>query len=229
MVAGKIRLSVSEGFGTAILARNLFGFLGDCPKVEIELIASSGFLNPSRREADIAIMLARPKAGPLVTRKLTNYRLGLYAHPDYLASAPPLAAPADLLRGHRLVGYVPDHIFTPELRYLEDVHPRLKATLSSSSINAQATMIRSGAGCGILPCFIGDGKSGLVRLLPGEVNIERSFWLVVHRDTRHILRIERFITWLTTLVDRLKPQMLGRHAWLDDGCQQQMIDRRRSG
>jgi len=210
-LAGTIRVSVSEGFGTAIVSRKLAGFLADHPRLAVELIASSGFLNPSRREADIAVMLARPKAGPLITRKLTNYHLGLYAHPDYLASAQPIAVRADLLK-HRLVGYVPDQIYAPELRYLEEVHPRLEASVRSSSINAQAGLIQSGAGCGILPCFIGDELPGLVRLLREEVDIVRSFWLVTHRDARKILRIEYFIAWLLTTVELLKPELAGRVA-----------------
>src|SRR6187402_1557 len=210
-LAGTIRVSVSEGFGTAVVSRKLAGFLADHPRLAVELIASSGFLNPSRREADIAVMLARPKAGPLITRKLTNYHLGLYAHPDYLASAQPIAVRADLLK-HRLVGYVPDQIYAPELRYLEEVHPRLEASVRSSSINAQAGLIQSGAGCGILPCFIGDELPGLVRLLREEVDIVRSFWLVTHRDARKILRIEYFIAWLLTTVELLKPELAGRVA-----------------
>jgi len=47
-----------------------------------------------------------------------------------------------------LVGYVPDLIYAPELRYLAEVDEALEPTLRSSSINAQASLIASGAGCG---------------------------------------------------------------------------------
>ena len=77
-ISGTIRLSVSEGFGSHVLAPRLPGFTRAWPEVTVELIASSGFLNPSRREADLAVLLSRPKSGPLIVRKLTDYRLGLY-------------------------------------------------------------------------------------------------------------------------------------------------------
>jgi len=80
-MAGTIRLSASEGFGSRVIAPHLRSFTADHPRIEIDLVASSGFLNPSRREADIAVMLARPKTGPLITRKLPDYHLGLYAPP----------------------------------------------------------------------------------------------------------------------------------------------------
>ncbi|RXD03645.1 LysR family transcriptional regulator [Sphingomonas sp. UV9] len=208
VLAGPIRLSVSEGFGSRILAPRLASFTNQHPRIAIDLIASTGFLNPSRREADIAVMLARPKSGPLVARKLTDYHLGLYAHADHLARTPPIATTADLTR-HRLIGYVPDMIYAPELRYLAEIDARLDASIRSSSIVAQAELIAAGAGCGILPCFIGDQMPGLVRVLPGSVDIQRSFWLVVHRDVRRIARIDRFIAWLDATIGALKPLMLG--------------------
>lgn len=202
---GIVRVSVSEGFGTWIVAPHLDGYRRDHPKAGIELVASTGFLNPSRREADVAIMLARPKRGPLVARKLTDYHLGLYGRRG--AAAP---ATVDELHRHPLVGYVPDLIYAPELHYLDEAAPGLKATLTSTSVNAQASIIRSGAGVGILPCFIGGSDPALVRLLPDAIDIRRSFWLVVHHDLRRVARVTMFIDWLDDLVGRLKPLLQGR-------------------
>ena len=208
VIAGLIRISVSEGFGSQIVAPRLRAFTDLHPGIAVDLIASSGFLNPSRREADIAVMLARPKAGPLITRKLTDYRLGLYAAANYAAAMPPLREIADL-QGHRLIGYISDLIYAPELRYLAELDARLEASLCSSSIVAQAELIAAGAGCGILPCFIGDSMPGLTRMMPDAIDIRRSFWLIVHRDVRRIARIERFIEWLKAMVVDLQPLMRG--------------------
>ena len=208
-LGGTIRLSVSEGFGTGFVAERLAGFAALYPGVGVDLIASTGFLNPSRREADIAIMLARPRGGPLIAAKLTDYRLGVYAARDYLDRMGPIGS-IDELTGHRLVGYVPDLIYAPELRYLAEVDERLEPAIRSSSIVAQARLIASGAGCGILPCFLGDTLPGLVRLLDREVAVERSFWLVVHRDTRRVARVEAFIGWLRDEVAAAHPLLSGR-------------------
>lgn len=154
-LGGTIRLSVSEGFGTGFLAPRLPAFTQAYPGVALDLIASTGFLNPSRREADIAIMLARPKGGPLIAAKLTDYRLGVYASQSHLAETGVVES-VDALTHRRLVGYVPDLIYAPELRYLAEVDSRLEPAIRSSSIGAQARLIAGGAGCGILPCFLGD-------------------------------------------------------------------------
>jgi DNA-binding transcriptional LysR family regulator len=208
-LGGTIRISVSEGFGTGFMAPRLARFAESHPGVALDLIASTGFLNPSRREADIAIMLARPRGGPLIAAKLTDYRLGVYASEGYLAATGPVEGVEGLIR-RRLVGYVPDLIYAPELRYLAEIDERLEPAIRSSSIAAQARLIASGAGCGILPCFLGDATSGLVRLLADAVAIERSFWLVVHRDMRRVARIEAFIAWLREEVSNAQSALLGR-------------------
>ena len=116
------------------------------------------------------------------------------------------------LTRQRLVGYVPDLIYAPELRYLAEVDERLEPAIRSSSITAQGRLIASGAGCGILPCFLGDATPGLVRLLRDEVAIERGFWLVVHRDMRRVARVEAFISWLRKTVADAQELLLGRAA-----------------
>jgi DNA-binding transcriptional LysR family regulator len=202
--AGVVRVSVSEGFGTGIIARNLYTFTRSYPNVAIELVTSSGFLSPSRREADIAIMLARPNGGPLVVRKLTNYHLGLYGNAS-ISNVNDMSE----MSNHPIVGYVPDLIYAPELRYLDQIAGNPVATLTSTSVNAQAQMVRHGAGIGILPCFIGDMDHELRRLLPGSIDIRRSFWLVVHRDMRSVARVRHFMDWLTALVTNLQPLLEG--------------------
>lgn len=202
-----LRVSATEGFGTWFIAHHLGAFAREHPNVQVDLVATSGFLNPSKRETDVAILLARPRRGPLVTRKLSDYALQLYAAASYLAEAPPIAEPADLRR-HALVGYIPDFLYAPELDYLGEIAPGIEPTLRSSSINAQYRMIASGAGVGVLPRFIGDTDDLLVPVLP-EVTIRRAFWLSTHRETRALDHVDRFVAWLAALTSRRQRQLLG--------------------
>ena len=202
--AGTIRVSVAEGFAAWIIARNLPDFHRRHPAIRIELVATNGFLNPSKREADLAIMLSRPTAGPLKVRKLVDYQLGVYAQRDYLAAAGPIGC-VDDLRRHPLIGYIPDFIYADELRYLDEVGHGLEPVLTSSSINVQHSLIASGAGVGILPCFIAQQNARLERVLEDSVTIHRSFWLVVHRDMRKLARVDAFIGWLDDVAKRIAP------------------------
>lgn len=197
-LTGTVRLSVAEGFGSWFVSRRIGTFAAAYPGLTVDLVANSGFLNPTRRETDLAVFLARPGKGPLVTRKLTDYALGLYASRPYLAQAGPVADSTHL-KDRRLVGYVPDIIYAPELRYLDEIPDAESVTLRSSSINAQHGMIASGAGIGILPHFIGALDPTLVPVLP-ELRIQRSFWLATHRETAAFPQVRAMIDWLVERV-----------------------------
>lgn len=185
--SGLVRVSAAEGFGTRFIAPRIDSFVATYPKISIDLFANSGFLNPSRKEADIAVLLAQPRKGPLKTRKLTDYALGLYMSSQTLAKSDTMP----------LAGYIPDFIYAPELDYLGEIDLGRHPTLRSSSINAQAQFIVSGAAVGILPCFIGDSNARLMRIEP-EKSITRSFWLAVHQDVSAVPRVRAFIDWLIT-------------------------------
>lgn len=198
-LTGTLRISVSEGFGSWFMAAHIPEFVRKHPALTLDLVANSGFLSLSKREADLAVMLSRPKAGPVIARKLSDYSLQLYATRAYLAEAGTPEQPTDLDGGHRLIGYIPDMIYAPELRYLDEIHPNLSPTLRSSSINAQHHLIAAGAGLGVLPCFIGDADPSLVPVLP-QRRITRSFWMATHKDTHQLAKIKAGRDWILATV-----------------------------
>lgn len=206
-LSGLVRVSASEGFGTWFIAGHLGRLSAAHPAVSVDLVASSGFLSPSKRETDVAILLARPRKGPLVTRKLTDYGLRVYASRAYLAGHPPVPSAAELA-DHSLIGYIPDFLYAPELHYLEEVAPGLQPKLRSSSINAQYRLIRTGAGIGVLPCFIGSADPTLEMILP-QIHIRRSFWIATHRDTRNLPQIRHFVDWLVALTSENRDLLSG--------------------
>lgn len=206
-LSGTLRISTSEGFGSWFLAREVPSFAAEHPGITLDIVASSGFLSLSKREADIAVMLSRPKAGPVIARKLSDYALRLYAAPQYLNGQGSPAKPADLAQNHRLVGYIPDLLYDPSLRYLDEIHPGLSVSLRSSSINAQHRLLAAGAGIGVLPCFMGDSDPALVPVFP-ERRIVRSFWLVTHKDTQNLARVRAGKGWLLDAVQRQRGVLL---------------------
>lgn len=192
---GTVRISASEGFGSALLAPALPRLVEQRPDVRVELAANPGFLSPSRREVDLAVTLSPPDAARLWVEPLTGYQLALYAAPEYLNRA---GAPGSVedLRGHAVVGYVDDLIYASELRYLDEVLPGLRPHLASSSIRAQREIIAACGGIGVLPCFLAEG---LTRLLPDAVLLTRRFWLSAHRDIHDTARLRAIRHWLRQL------------------------------
>ena len=114
--AGVARIGAPDGFGVGFLAPRLASFAERHPDLRVQLVPTPRGFSLSRREADLAVMVGRPEKGRLVARKLTDYTLGLYASPTYLAAHPAPREAAELAL-HRLVGYVEDLIAAPALNY----------------------------------------------------------------------------------------------------------------
>ncbi|WP_144097794.1 LysR family transcriptional regulator [Croceicoccus sediminis] len=206
-VTGTLRLALPEGFASSFLPWHLEEFAQAHPRLTVDLAVTPGLLSPTKREADVAIVLSRPRSGPLIAGKLMDYALRLYASREYLARHGTPSKPSDLSRGHRLVGYVPDLLHMPELRHLDRLHPGLEPTLRSSSINAQHNLVVAGAGLGVLHCFAADRHDELVPVFPEE-RITRTYWLVTHRDTHQLERVQVFRNWLLRLVKRERAALL---------------------
>ena len=187
-VTGVVRIGAPEGFGSYVLAPLLAPLADAHPGLDIQLVAISGVLSLSKREADIAVTLSAPREGRLVSRKLTDYGLSLYAAPSYLDARPPIRTRADM-EGQRFVGYIEDLLYSPELDYMQAPDVDIHVSVQSSNLIAQLQATLAGAGLCVLPDFIATKQPGLVRVLPDAVHLERSLWLVVHADLRNLARI----------------------------------------
>lgn len=194
-LSGTVRIGAPDGFGSTFLAPRFASLAKAYPGLELQLIAMPRLLSLSKREADVAITLAPPKEGKVVARKLCDYRLGLYAAQDYLDAMPPITSAEDLF-GHRVVGYIDDLIFTPELDYLDEVAKGLRAQIQSSSVLAQMNAVAAGAGIGVIHHFMAVDEPRLVPVLPESVSITRSFWLLVHADLKDVARVRAVVDFI---------------------------------
>ena len=102
--SGTVRITTSEVAANYLLPPVLAQLQLAEPGIQIELVGSNQFSNLLRREADIAVRMARPAQSSLVARKLADIPIVACAHSSYLQRAGTPRVPADLLQ-HRLIGY----------------------------------------------------------------------------------------------------------------------------
>ncbi len=203
-LTGSVRIGTPEGFGTYFLAPRL-PRLGEAhPELDIELVANPSAFSLSKREADIAVSMARPPQGRVYAHKLVDYTLGLYASAGYCAAHPPVQHRQDLLN-HRWVGYVEDLMWTAELDYLPQVGRGIVPRLHISNVISQLTALAGGAGIGVLPHFMARREPTLVPVLPAEVQLLRSYWLISHPDTRDLARIRTGIDFIFQAIEEAGP------------------------
>ncbi|WP_245853228.1 LysR family transcriptional regulator [Maliponia aquimaris] len=189
-LSGQIRIGAPDGCANFLLPQVCAAIAEGNPDLDVQIVALPRVVNLSRREADMAIAVSPPSAGRLVVQKITDYRLHLAASADYLAGHPPIRGPQDL-RGHRIVGYIPDMIFDKELDYLAELGLD-RVPLASNSVAVQFHWLRQGAGLGIVHDFALPAAPGLRRVLPEVISLSRSFYLVRHADDRRLERQTRF-------------------------------------
>jgi len=219
-VAGTVRIGAPEGFGTFFLAPLLGRMCTLHPHLDIQLVTLPRIFSLSRREADLAVGLARPDEGRLLAHKLTDYELGLYASHSYIEShaVTELSSQAsdgsislETLNSHRFVGYISDLIYTRELDYLPLISPLVHPSFASSNLLAQLAATRAGHGLCVLPCFIADNDQALRRVMVDDVALRRSFWLTVHSDMKSQARVVVVSNFITESVRAAQANFLPSH------------------
>jgi DNA-binding transcriptional LysR family regulator len=199
-LSGQIRIGAPDGVANFLLPQVTARICDENPGLEVQIIALPRVFNLSKREADMAIAVSRPAAGRLTAQRLTDYRLHLAAARSYLDRHPPIRTLADL-KGHRMIGYIPDLIFDKELDYLAETGIEL-VTLASNSVSVQFNWLRAGAGVAIVHDFSLPAAPDLVRVLPEALSLSRSFYLIRHADDRRVERLNRFAELLALGVRR---------------------------
>jgi DNA-binding transcriptional LysR family regulator len=197
-LSGTVRIGAPDGIGTYFLAPELGALAERHPSLTLQLVALPRTFSLSRREADIAITLEQPTEGRLVSRKLTDYRLRLYASRDYLARHGPMADLADLA-GRTLVTYVADLIYSPVLDYFSGLEKYTARRYECASVVAQLEAVRAGVGVGILHDYAVRQFPELQAVLP-EVSYLRTYWLVTHADLRNLRRVDEVYSFILSRV-----------------------------
>jgi len=197
-VAGTVRLGAPDGFGVSFLAARLGRLMQQHPQLKVQLVPVPRSFSLSQREADVAITIERPEQGRLISSKLTDYTLGLYASRAHVKTH---GTPCGLedLRHHPRIGYVEDLIFSPSLNFTGEVMRDWDAMLEVSSAIGQTEAVRSGAGIGILHDYIARQYPELVRILP-DVVIRRAYWTTYHESSRDLMRIKTLVRYLNDIV-----------------------------
>lgn len=196
---GVVRLSTLEGFGNFFLSDRLSSFAATYPNISLELVAIQQIMSLSRKEADLSVALTAPKAGPYHSEVLTPYTLHVYGARSYLANHPPIRSRNDLA-AHRFVGYIEDMIFAPGLDYLGEIQPGLRAHFQSSSILTQLKAVRQGLGLCVLPHFMAREERDIEIVLPDEVELKRTYWMICHRDLVPVPRVRAVREFLMQIV-----------------------------
>ncbi|UWQ94340.1 LysR family transcriptional regulator [Rhodobacteraceae bacterium M385] len=192
-LSGTIRIGAPDGCATYLLPQVCARIADQHPDLDLQILALPRIVNLSRREADLAITVSRPKTDRLEGERLSDYKLSLAASRTWLAEN---GAPTSLgdIKGMRVIGYIPDMIFDAELDYLSSLGVG-RVALASTSVSVQLQMARAGGGLAVVHDFALPTAPELVRVLPDDVSLTRTFWLTTHAGPKDA-RLDRITALL---------------------------------
>jgi DNA-binding transcriptional LysR family regulator len=193
-IAGLVRITVARVFADGFLAERLAPLSALHPALEIELVATSRNLSLARREAEIALRLARPVAGELTVRRVATLDYGFYASPEYAGRIATGEAPA-------FIGFDEGSEYVPEAAWAKRFLTGKQVTLRANSQGAQAAAARGGAGIALLPGLLARSMTGLIPVPFDETPPSRELWLLMRPDVARLARVRTVADHLVALFE----------------------------
>ncbi|WP_347754703.1 LysR family transcriptional regulator [Agrococcus sp. ProA11] len=188
-LSGAARILAPDGFGANVLMPGLRPLLDTYRGLSLEVITATSHDLITARDFDVAVTLEQPSPRAAAVQHLADYELRCYASREYLGRRGTPESVDELRRDHDLIWYVDAMLDVVPLRILDELLPRAHARLQTTNITGQHSAARAGLGVALLPAYIGATDPELVGVLPDELRISRTYWLVVPRDLSELLRV----------------------------------------
>jgi len=183
-VRGTVRMTASDVIGVEVLPPIIASLRDEHPELVVELVLTDRMQDLLRREADIAVRMARPRQELLVARRIGEIELGLYAHQRYLSRHGTPKSMADVAH-HALIGFDQPTLFVRGAGKSLSGWRREAFAMRTDNNLAQLALIRAGAGIGVCQAAIARRDDALVRLFPRQFSLPLDTWITMHEDLRH--------------------------------------------
>jgi DNA-binding transcriptional LysR family regulator len=197
----RIDLAVSA---PPLLARLVAEKLGQLrreqPDLRLTLQGETRSVSLQRREADLALRLARPVDDSLVIRKVGALCYRLYGSAEYLARHK--AGTFEFIAFDESLDDLPQQLWLKQ-QMGKDADWESRIVLKSNDLGVQAAAAASGLGLAVLPLFAARAH----RLKPADPRgpvFQRDIWLTFHRDLRRTQAVKAAAAFLATAMPQEK-------------------------
>lgn len=194
-VAGTVRLTAVPLLLNRLLIPALPRLLARHPQLRLELLGEPRDLDLTRREADLALRLARPRGGG---RGVLARRLGRL---DYALVAP-AGLDGEAVEQLPWIGYEEGMAGLPPARWIEAAAGTAPRPLAVNDAEAILAAVRAGLGRSLLPRALASVEPELQCLEPAEAPPSRELWLLIHADLRPLPRLDAVVVWLEETLAR---------------------------
>jgi DNA-binding transcriptional LysR family regulator len=182
-MSGVVRVTASEIVGAEVLPPILTDFRETWPEIDLELVLTNTQEDLLRRDADIAVRMARPTQGALLARRIATIPLEFYAHRSYLQKHGEPRTIEELM-GHTLIGFDRTSIDMETVRALPFEVTRDLFDIRTDNDLAQLALLRAGMGVCACQPGIAARDLNLVRVMHGQLELRMEMWVVMHEDLK---------------------------------------------
>ncbi len=206
-LVGTVRLTTATHLAAELFVPAVPALRERHPGLVLEIAADQRTFDLTRREADLALRMGRPRDPGLVTRKLSDIAYAFYASRSAREARD---RRVDFAR-HAFVGFDDSLASVAQERWLAQIAPERRVVFRSNSTASLHAAAREGLGVAVLPRFVADRDPRLARL-DGPEPTPQELWLLVHGDLRQSPRVRAVIEWVDEVVERARPALSGRPA-----------------
>ncbi len=162
------------------------------PNLLVELNVSLENNEPNKNHTDLGIALERPKVDSLVTRRIFEPEMGLFASQDYYDRR--CTEPLDL-KAQDVVGYTKFYGDILETDWVDQMGLAENLVFKTNSTDAVVQATKIGMGISILPVFIGK-RYGFKQIDVSPKIPSRELWLVFNSELRAIRQVDLIKDWI---------------------------------
>lgn len=201
---GPIRLTAPDAVSEYLLPGILAELYREQAGLTVELVVSNQVLSLAQRAADIALRITESPTDTLRGRRVGTVAMGIYA-----ARKLPVPQTLETFSGVPWVGFDPALACSGPGTWVAQHIAEGDVRFRANTLLSAAQAVRSGMGCGVLPCFVGGSIPDLVRIGAPLTALATPLWLLVHPETARLPRILRACNALATKLKQAAPLLTG--------------------
>lgn len=187
---GSLKLTAAHDVFNRLVIPHLSVFRETYPGIDLQLLSSTGLADLSARQADIALRLTPKPPDYLIGKKVLPLGIGIYASRRYLETT---AEPNHIVLWN-------DEIEFPD--WAKQHFPNAEVSIRANDVTTLLACVTNHMGLTMLPCYLGETTSELVRLKLPMAPPTWGVWVLSHVDLRATARVRACREFLVDIIER---------------------------
>jgi DNA-binding transcriptional LysR family regulator len=199
-LSGPLKITVAHDVAERLVLDHFKNFHDLYPLIELELLTTTGLVNMSTREADIALRITPNPPEYLIGKEVTRLQHGIYTSSLYWSENKNRPSVILYSKGTDSAEWVKTHF------------PNAKVSMRVDDVGTMCHAVANNMGIARLPCYVGDTDSRLRRL---DIKLDKStwgIWILNHVDLRKTVRVRVGREFLINIIEQQLPLIKGEQS-----------------